>query len=74
MSLINPDDILDNIDEWTEDERVIEKLKSMQTSEIEEYFEGFLDMEEISNLCDNAYNDGILAMEKKWSSNEHYRC
>lgn len=65
MSLINPDDILDNIDEWTDDERVIEKLKSMQTSEIEEYFEGFLDMEEISNLCDNAYNDGILAMEKE---------
>ncbi len=65
MSLINPDNILDNIDEWTGDERVIEKLKSMTPSEIEEYFEGFLDMEEISDLCDNAYNDGILAMEKE---------
>ena len=65
MSLINPDDIFDNLDEWTDDERVIEKLKSMKTSEIEEYFEDFLDTEEISNLCYDAYNNGILAMERE---------
>lgn len=65
MSVINPDDILGNIEEWTDDEKVIAKLKSMTHSEIETYFEDFLDTEEISNLCDNAYNDGILALEKE---------
>lgn len=65
MSLINPDDILDNIEEWTDNEKVINKLKSMSTSEIETYFEDFLDTEEISNLCDDAYNNGILALEKE---------
>lgn len=64
MSLINPDDILDNIEEWTDDEKVIDKLKSMSTSEIENYFEDFLDTEEISNLCDDAYNKGIISLER----------
>ena len=64
MSVINPDDILDNIEEWTNDENTIAKLKSMTHGEIEEYFEGFLDHEEISNLCDDAYNNGIFAMER----------
>lgn len=63
MSVINPDDILDNIEEWTDDEKVIDKLKSMSHREIEEYFDGFLDYEEISNLCYDAYNNGITALE-----------
>ena len=63
MSIINSDDILDNIENWTDNEDVIARIKFMTHTEIEEYFEDFLDYEAISDLCDDAYNNGIFAME-----------
>lgn len=63
MSIINPDDILDNIENWTDNEDVIARIKFMTPTEIKEYFEDFLDYEAISDLCDDAYNNGIFAME-----------
>ena len=63
MSIINPDDILDNIEDWTDNEEVIAKIQSMTPTEIKEYFEDFLDYEAISGLCDDAYNNGIFTLE-----------
>ena len=62
MSIINPDYILDNIEDWTEDEDVIARIKFMTHKEIEEYFKDFLDYKAISDICDDAYKDGIFAI------------
>lgn len=61
MPIINPDYIRDNIEDWTDNEEVIAKIQSMSHTEIEEYFEDFLDYEAISDL--DAYNNGIIALE-----------
>lgn len=65
MSIINANDIRDNIEQYTSNEKVQSFIKSLTNSQIEDYFDGFVDYTGISNIRNNARREGINALERQ---------
>ena len=65
MSIINANDIRDNIEQYTSNEKVQSFIKSLTNSQIEDYFDGFVDYTGISSIRNNARREGINALERQ---------
>lgn len=67
MSIIDPNDIRDNAYYLTENKEVHDHIKSLTNNEIVEYFEDFINYDGVSQIRNDAVEDGIYELETRFS-------
>lgn len=68
MPIIEPNDIRDNINYLTKNKEVQDHVKSLTNNEIVAYFETFIDYDGISQIRNDAVEDGVYELEKRFNS------
>ena len=68
MSIIDPNDIRDNICYLTDNKEVQEHAKSLTNNEIIEHFENFIDYDGISHIRNDAVEEGINDLEATFNN------
>lgn len=68
MSIIDPNDIRDNACYLTENKEVQGHIKSLTNNEIVEYFEDFINYDGVSQIRNDAVEDGIYELETRFSN------
>ena len=68
MSIIDANEIRDNIEHLTGNKEVQAFIKSLTNNQIEDYFAGFVDFDGISLIRNDAYEEGLLALERQYET------
>lgn len=68
MSIIDANEIRDNIEDLTNNKEVQNFVRSLTNNQIEDYFSGFVDFDGISRIRNDAYEEGLLALERQYEN------
>ncbi len=68
MSIIDANEIRDNIEDLTNNKEVQNFVRSLTNNQIEDYFAGFVDFDGISRIRNDAYEEGLLALERQYEN------
>lgn len=68
MSIIDANEIRDNIEDLTNNKEVQNFVRSLTNNQIEDYFAGFVDFDGISHIRNDAYEEGLLALERQYEN------